>query len=413
MGRVISVDGVYLPSRRSKPFMIALYHGKGKPTRRSFFSDICKELRFLHPDTVFDTNKFHRSITVEIRAIIGDAIERCWIRGCKQCTGYYSCERCHIKGEKIPTQVATGEFDDEGEPLYKTVRKGAVKFLAAKKPQKPPKKRSDECWKDYWEPEPGEQNIEGMKHRTEFSPITEIPGFLPVTGFPLEEMHLVDGGAVPDSLEVLLELNPEADKRWFEEQKKRKMKAMSHPATAKRLRKMPQTINNKSRVRQMKWNHRIRKLRKVCTPFEFPRKCRSLRDILHWKMSESRQFIMYYMVPLMSIDPSFDLEKRTLALKFIRAYSLVTGNVLEPPSDNDMKTSRALFKDFFKGMSEISQEWCSYKCHAMCFHLVDDAENFKCRTTALSSYPYENEVRFVSSVSLMSYTRDFTKIHIS
>jgi hypothetical protein len=410
MGRVIRVngtDGTNLPSRRSKPFMIGLYHGRGKPSRRAFFSDLCKELRFLHPDTVIDKDKYHRSITVVIRAIIGDAIERCWIRGCKQCTGYYSCERCHIKGEIIPTQVATGEVDEEGEPLYKTVRKGAVKFVT---PERPPKARSDACWADYLQAEPGEK--EGMSHRTEYSPLTEIPGFGPVTGFPLEEMHLVDGGAVKDTLVVVLNLNPEADNKWFEEQKKRKWAAQSNPA--KRQRKMIQTVNNISRVRQGKWNHRIRKLRKGCTPFEFPRKCRGLRDFTHWKMSETRQFLMYYMVPLMKMDPSFDPVKQALVLKLILAYSKITGNILERPCDDDIDESRRNFKAFFKGMSELSPEWCTYKCHAMCFHLVDDAINFRCRTSALSSYPYENEVRFVSRVSQNSYSaisRCFTMLH--
>jgi hypothetical protein len=353
MGRVISIDQVYVPSRRSKPFLIGLYHGKGKSDRRAFFSDLCKELRFLHPDTEFDSDKYHRSLTVRIRAIIGDAIERAWIRGCKQCTGYYSCERCHIKGEKCESCVSTGEKDEDGDIVYKTVKKGAVKFISQNNPP-----RKDECWEDYKKPEPGEPDVEGMCHRNGISPLTEIPGFNPVTGFPLEEMHLVDGGAVKDTLEVLLNLKPDADRRWFEEQKKKKIRALSHPSAAKK-RKTRQTPRSLGLVRQEKWNHHIKRLRKVCTPFEFPRKCRTLRDFKFWKMSETRQFMMYYMVPLMFIDPHFDNIKRTLALKFLRAYSLITGNILEPPSDKDLKTSRDFFKDFFTGMCNLDPKWCT------------------------------------------------------
>jgi hypothetical protein len=401
MGRVIAIDREYIPSRRSKPFLIGLYHGIGKPTRRAFFSDLCKELRFLHPSTIFDKSKYHRSITVTVRAIIGDAIERAWIRGCKQCTGYYSCERCHIKGQKIKEKsVPSGSVDEGGEPVNKILRFGAVKFMPFKPTKKnkvPPKNRTNECWNDYWKPEPGEKDVEGMSHRTQFCPLTEIPGFPPVTGFPLEEMHLADGGAVPDSVTVLLDMQPKQDRKWFEEQKKLKIKRLANPfAKPRQTRTTQRSI---SRVRQEKWSHRIRRLRMECTPFEFPRKCRSLRDFTFWKMSETRQFFMYYFPALASMDKSFDNDKRKLGLKLVRALSLVSGNVLERPSSPDLAQSRGLFKDFYYGITDLKPDVGSYKLHAMCMHLVDDVINFGCRTTALSSYPYENEIRFVSRVS--------------
>lgn len=409
LGRVIAIDGVYLPSRRSRPFLISIYHGKGKPSKKSFFSDLCKELRFLYPKTQFDRNKYHRSITVQIRAIIADAIERAWIRGCKQCTGYYSCERCRIKGQYVAKTVETGDTDDDGNKITKTTRSGAVRFLATKKSET--QARTDECWDEYLKPEPGEKNVPGMKHRNDFSPLTEIPGFPPVTGFPLEEMHLVDGGAMPDTVESLLGLNPDADRKWFEEQKKRKLEDLLNPTPPKRrkTRETPRTIGLN---RQIRWNHRMRKWRKECTPFEFHRKCRTLRDFKFWKMSESRQFFMYYMIPLMATDSTFHEGRKALALKFIRAYDGITGNLLEMPKKQKLDMSRSLFKQVFKGMVKLDSKWAKYKPHAMCAHLVDDAENFKCHTTSLSSYPFENEVRFISRVIELTYFWTSGKIYL-
>lgn len=380
MGRVVSVDGYFIPCNRSKPFVIAIYHGEGKADLEPFLSDLCKELKFLHPDTKIRDYDYKRRLTIKVRAIIADAPERSRLRATKSCSGYYSCERCKIRGKFFTEDVQ--DRDNEGNTVEKTMR--GLKF-----PDCDCEPRVDEEWESYLDLEGTERNPR-MKHRNSTTPIEKIKGFSPINGFPLEEMHLVDGGMLRDTIKLLLNIK-DSDSKWTSNRKKAKLKKGA---------RFRRTVKSVAMEKLDGWNKRILKWRKQCTPYEFPRRCRNLEDFKLWKMSEVRQFFMYYMIPLMFSDRSFARDRMALVLRCIRGYSRITGNSYNPVPEASLRRSREELKEFFLGMRQINPKWCTYKCHAACCHLVDDAKYFGCHTTTLSAYPFESQVSYFGKVSI-------------
>jgi hypothetical protein len=202
IGRVVSINGIYIPHNRSKPFIVAFYHGcTNKPNLEAFLSDFLKELIHLDPNRPVGENELMRSLTVRTRAIVADAPARAWLKCVKGHMGYYACERCHIRGGILHVpQRAQGAADGD---IVATTRKG-MKFATMDDAM-----RSDDKWHTYWtDPEPLGQ-VAGchLRHRTAITPLDRIPHLVkPISGFPLEEMHLVDGGALKDAIKMLLKL---------------------------------------------------------------------------------------------------------------------------------------------------------------------------------------------------------------
>lgn len=75
-----------------------------------------------------DKQRSKLSFTVDLKAMICDAPQRAECKGVKLQTGYYCCERCKVKGNKIGNgNMHFPSFDDEA--------------------------RTDENWWDYYTPE--------------------------------------------------------------------------------------------------------------------------------------------------------------------------------------------------------------------------------------------------------------------
>jgi hypothetical protein len=207
-------------------------------------------------------------------------------------------------------------------------------------------------------------------------------GIRPISDIPLEEMHLIDGGVAEDTIMYLLSLN--VDKKKRPKKKASGKKPKLPPVTPKRYEP---------------WERRIEAWRNA-TPKEFARKCSILENFIHWKMAQTRVFLMYYMIPLMFLDQqkNFKQDKMTAVLNLIRAYRLISGNTHEPVQDSDIEESRLLFRTCFKQMKRLTQgQSCSYKFHAST-HLPDDAHYFQCHTGSLSAYPFENQARIFREV---------------
>ena len=184
-----------MPHNRSKPFIIAFYHGcTSKPDLDAFLSDLLKELRRLDPSYKLGPNE-KRSMTIRIRAIIGDAPARSWLKCVKGHSGYYPCERCHIRGEIL--RLLRQNIPDE------TGKRSGMKFSTLDDP-----KRTDEKWDTYLtELEPNQPLGGIMTHRIGITPFDKVANLVkPISSFPLEEMHLVDGGAIKDAIKILLKL---------------------------------------------------------------------------------------------------------------------------------------------------------------------------------------------------------------
>jgi hypothetical protein len=394
IGRVVKVDGIWLPSKRSKPFIIAFYHGDAHPDLYAYLSDLIKEIEHLDPSQPNDESN-PRSITVKIRAIIADAPARRWLKGTKPHTGYYSCERCKIKGGMIRMQQTT-------ETVSKEVTERGMKFRTM---HDPPRKDSE--WETYLDVEPGEMPgnngkiDERMKHRLTITPIDRLSifGVKPISSFPLEEMHLADGGAFKDVVKTMLKL----PKEWKTISKRKRPKVIVNRIRKKTAADPKTSKQHDDRHIKTKdlvaLNCRIAVWSRLCTPLEFQRRCRTLVSFKYWKMAESRQFVMYYAIPLLlSQGMTFDKTEFEIFAKLVYGYSLITGNSYKKVPKEDRALSKQLLADFFKLITKVSKRIGSSKLHNFWKHLVDDARRFKCHTTALSAYPFENQVRFFRQV---------------
>ena len=210
----------------------------------------------------------------------------------------------------------------------------------------------------------------------------------PISDIPLEEMHLIDGGVAQDMILLLLALNVDKKKR-----KKRKSSAKVKP----------RKVTPKSLI---PWEVRIKQWRKA-VPIEFVRKCSGLENFVHWKMAESRVFLMYYMIPLMYLDRkrNFKQDKMNAVLNLIRAYRLISGNTHNPVREDDIIESRSLFRKSFEQMKALTDgASCSYKAHCS-VHLPDDVVYFGCHTGSLAAYPFENQVRIFREVPYVKFEK--------
>lgn len=147
-----------------KPFVVALFYGTSKPNSvDNFLEDFLKEYeRIQQNGVVFADRKF----TVTIRAFVCDAPARAFLKCTINHNGYYSCERCTVKGSWSGRVV----FNSDDEVDLRT-----------------------------------DANFEQMlytSHQSRKSPLVNI-GVPCVKGFTLDYMHLVCLGVVRRFLNFL------------------------------------------------------------------------------------------------------------------------------------------------------------------------------------------------------------------
>jgi hypothetical protein len=278
------------------------------------------------------------------------------------------------------------------EVVEETYTKKGIKFLSSERDNP----RTDKEWPKYFEVERGEGNDRRMIHRVTDTPIDRIKGINPISSFPIEEMHLVDGGAFKNTIETLLKITDPSKIT----NKRKKVKVVSSKKKNKTVKKKLPV--NKRQVIVAKdlaaWNCRIAVWSRFCRPKEFRRSVRTLKAFKIYKMCEVRQLMLYYMIALMTLDKTFPKREMNFVVKLIKGYLLVTGNSYEPVPEADLKAAEKLLKEFFIGIRSVSKSSCTYRMHGAWKHLVEDARHFRCRTTSLSAYPFENQVGFFRKV---------------
>ncbi|KAK0139276.1 hypothetical protein N1851_024092 [Merluccius polli] len=139
-----------------EPFVVAMYYGTSKPDSvNDYLADFLAEYTQLQENKIVVNGK---EINVQIKAFVCDAPARAFVKCIKGHTGYYSCERCIVKGEyKNKRVVYLGDY-----PL-----------------------RTDVAFAN------GLYN----DHQLGVSPLLNV-WINCVTGFPLDYMHLVCLGVV-------------------------------------------------------------------------------------------------------------------------------------------------------------------------------------------------------------------------
>ena len=138
-------------------FLVALYYGYQKPTPvEEYLEEFLNELTVLTREGV---QIFGKQYEVKLKCFVCDAPARSYLKGIVNHTGYYSCERCTIKGECASRVV----FNELGE-------------------QEP---RTDEKFQNYQHPQ----------HQKVASPLINA-GIKCIEQFPLDYMHMVCLGVV-------------------------------------------------------------------------------------------------------------------------------------------------------------------------------------------------------------------------
>lgn len=141
----------------SYPFLIAVFCGESKRNNiEDFINEFLEEYQRLEQDG-FSIREQH--YTLRIQSVICDSPARQFIKCIKGHSGFYACERCTIKGEKIEHRMI---------------------FLSTSKPL-----RTDEKFDNYGYP----------KHQHFASPLINS-SIKCVKEFPLDYMHLICQGVV-------------------------------------------------------------------------------------------------------------------------------------------------------------------------------------------------------------------------
>ncbi|XP_043463669.1 uncharacterized protein LOC122499400 [Leptopilina heterotoma] len=81
-----------------KPFPVQIYAGNSKPNVDAYFDEFIAEINKLQKNSILIANQ---RFNVKIHCFICDTPARAFIKGTKGHTGFYCCERCKIKGQKV------------------------------------------------------------------------------------------------------------------------------------------------------------------------------------------------------------------------------------------------------------------------------------------------------------------------
>ena len=238
----ISVDGIPIfKSRKSqlwpilarfgvtKPFVVGCYYGPGHPNDPdSYMEDLVSELQLIIGVVLeYESYKYR----VSIRCFICDTPARSMLKGIVGHTGFYSCERCTIKGR---TEGGRRTFHHTGVMV----------------------KRTNEKFRSF-------EYSQGSKcHQRAHSPLIGIPGLNLISGFILDSMHMVYLGVARRILQSF----------------RGQIKGIRRTKLSRQLMDM---LNTKLLCCSGK------------LPSEFSRQPRSLDELDYWKATELRSFVLY------------------------------------------------------------------------------------------------------------------------
>ena len=160
----------FVGSSCTRVFPVGLFCGKSKPQNvDDYLDEFLKELNAILENGLY-MNDVHR--VVVIHSFVCDAPARQYIKKIKAHSGYYSCERCEICGER----------SEGGEAGVKFIKLGN-------------KKRTNESFR-------AQSNCSHQKPN-DVSPLVQVPLDL-ILDFPLDYMHLVLLGVVKRLLRLWL-----------------------------------------------------------------------------------------------------------------------------------------------------------------------------------------------------------------
>lgn len=159
---------VYLSHFICSPFPIAIYCGDSKPQSvNDYLSDFVNEINILSENGFVYNNKIY---FVKIKSIVCDTPARAFIKCIKGHGGYYSCERCNVKGVRKEGKIVYSEQCTEirtHETFLHQIHKG---------------------------------------HHLGVTPLTKIKHFNLICGFELDHMHMVYLGVMKRLLQTWIKV---------------------------------------------------------------------------------------------------------------------------------------------------------------------------------------------------------------
>ena len=314
-----------------KPFVVvALFCGQGKPNSvDEYLYDFIEELISLLADGIV-INNVHYAVT--IFSFICDAPARSWLKGIVGHSGYFSCERCTMKGKrKGPNRSTRVVFSSHENVVIKRTFerfKGNEYALADR---------------------------EGHCHQHTMSPLVVLD-YDVVKGFALDYMHLVCLGVVRRLINF-----------W-----KGKIRGTNFGKLSAGQRELIS-------AKLVQFNGSL--------PSEFVRQPRSLCESDRWKATEMHSFLLYTgAVALKGILPDHGYKhflSLVISIRFLCESS-------HEKRIQFLYYAQQLLEYFVYNASEhYGMLFCVYNVHGL-LHLCEDVEYYRTSLDNVSAFPFEN-----------------------
>ncbi|XP_071580030.1 uncharacterized protein [Temnothorax nylanderi] len=305
-------------------YIVGAYYGEAKPANNNvFLQKFVDEATFLiNNQLIHDGQK----IEIKIHGFICDAPAKSFILNTKSHNGYNSCTKCTIQGKYINGRICFPSVNTD--------------FVL----------RTDEDF----------INHKYNDYQTGETILNNIPNFKPVTGVPLDCMHLVWLGVVKKI--ILL---------WHD-----------GPSSVKLSNHMKQMISEA-----------LINLRNT-VPSEYNRRPRSLKDFRFWKATKFRQFLLYTGPVVLK-----NILRKNVYLNFLSlhvAMTILVSPILSRHTGN-IDYTQSLLEYFVNTFSQIyGEQYISHNIHNL-LHIFADVRKYG-PVDEFSAFPFENHMTYIKTL---------------
>ncbi|XP_067204162.1 uncharacterized protein [Linepithema humile] len=308
-----------------EPFPVAIYAGDKKPNDlKLYLQKFIEEINELQTNNIVLENQIFK---INVMCFVCDRPARSFIKGIKGHGGYYACERCVVRGKRVALHETKCSNKTMIYPEIDCAERTDLSFRLEENPE----------------------------HHICKTPLITIPTIDMIFHFVLDFMHLCCLGVMK---KLLLDY-------WIQSNSNVKLGVQGRLEISRRLLALQSQI-----------------------PVEFQRTTRSLVDILKWKATEFRFFLLYSgPVILKGILPK--LLYRHFLL-FHAACRILCSKELALKYNAKAKTYLRIFvltaRNFYGSASQI------LNMHNL-IHLADDAKNLSCSLSEITAFPFENAIK--------------------
>ena len=313
----------------TRPFAVAVYLGRRKPSSiAEYLQDFIEELRrLLHSGIVINRRKHE----IRLHSFICDAPARAMLKCIKYHSGYYSCERCTIRGEMVKSTMVF--ITDGNEEL-----------------------RNDNDFSRFAYSGRDDQNI--RQHQLSQSPLAHL---IPcVSRFVLDSMHIAYIGVMKRLIQF-----------WKDSPSFRGCQLSNQ---------QQEIVNSKLRALRGK------------LPSEFARQPSAFDTLDNWKATDYRAFALYIGPFVMKEVLSEEHFKHFVAFS-VGLYILNDEN--SENRTRFLEYASKLIEYFIDDSEKLySSAFVTYNVHALS-HLQQDVKYFNCSLSKMTAFPFESFLSYV------------------